>query len=117
LATRGSGSFIFRDDEKWATLQKILVEFQGEWVEYHSLFIMPNRAHLLLKPVAPFEDLIEAWKGVSARLIGEGSIWQEDYRDTIIRDGKHFSKAVRYIRRNPVKLRAGEFSLWKGEGG
>ena len=33
----------------------------------------------------------------------------------MIRDGRHFANAVRYIRRNPKKLREGTFSLWEGE--
>ncbi len=76
---------------------------------------MPNHAHLLFKPMAPLEKLLQAWKGVSARRIGQGSIWQENYRDTIMRDGKHFENAVRYIRRNPAKLRASDFTLWESE--
>jgi hypothetical protein len=47
---------------------------------------MPNHVHLLFKPFWPMEELIKSWKGISARRIGQGSIWQEGYRDTIIRD-------------------------------
>lgn len=112
---QGSGSCIFRDEGKRAILENVLMKFQGERVEHHSWVIMPNHVHLLFKPMEPLEDLMKAWKGVSARLIGEGSIWQENYRDTMIRDGRHFSNAVRYIRRNPMRLGAGEFSLWESE--
>jgi hypothetical protein len=61
------------------------------------------------------EKLIQAWKGVSARKMGHGRIWQKNYRDTMIRDGEHFANAVRYVRRNPAKLRPGTFTLWEGE--
>ena len=76
---------------------------------------MPNLLHLLFTPKVPLEILLKAWKGTSARRIGSGSIWQIDYRDTLIRDSGHFANAVRYIRRNPAKLKPGTFSLWQGE--
>lgn len=58
---------------------------------------------------------MKSWKGVSARRIGKGSIWQKGYRDTMIRDAGHFANAVRYIRRNPAKLRPDTFTLWQSE--
>jgi hypothetical protein len=58
---------------------------------------------------------MQGWKGISARRIGRGSLWQKGYRDTMIRDGEHFANAVRYIRRNPAKLRPGTFTLWQSE--
>ena len=112
---QGSGSCILRDPKKRAPLEEALMKFQGDRVEHFSWVIMPNHAHLLFKPMAPLEKLLQAWKGVSARRIGQGSIWQENYRDTIMRDGKHFENAVRYIRRNPAKLRASDFTLWESE--
>jgi putative transposase len=64
--------------------------------------------------MAPLEYLMKAWKGTSARAVGMGSIWQKNYRDTLIRDAGHFANAVRYIRRNPARLRPGTFTLWQG---
>jgi putative transposase len=90
------------------------MRFQGEKVEHHAWVIMPNHVHLLFTPFSPLEKLIQAWKGVSARQMGQGKIWQKNYRDTLIRDGGHFANAVRYIRRNPAKLRAGTYTLWQG---
>ena len=110
----GSGSCLFRDSANRAFMENSLMCFQGEKVEHHSWVIMPNHLHLILTPLAPLEKLIQAWKGVSARLIGKGKIWQKDYRDTLIHDGDHFANAVRYIRRNPAKLRLGTFTHWEG---
>jgi hypothetical protein len=33
----------------------------------------------------------------------------------MIRDGDHFANAVRYIRRNPSKLRPEHFTLWQSD--
>lgn len=86
-------------------------------MEHHSWVIMPNHVHLLFRPVEPIAKLVQAWKSVSAKRMGKGTIWQPNYRDTLIRDGEHFANAVRYIRKNPGKarLREGQFTLWEGE--
>ena len=78
---------------------------------------MPNHVHALFSPFTDLGALVGAWKSASARRIGLGSLWQRNYRDTLIRDGEHFANAVRYIRRNPEKarLRDSEFTLWESE--
>ena len=93
------------------------MRYQGERVHHHAWVIMPNHVHLLFKPVDPLEILLQAWKSVSAKRIGKGSIWQANYRDTLIRDGDHFKNAVRYIRNNPVKARLSgdQFTYWQSE--
>ena len=111
----GAGSCLFRNPAHREVMEEVLMRFQGERVEHHSWVIMPNHLHLLFTPLVPLEKLIKSWKGTSARRLGQGSIWQPNYRDTLIRDGGHFANAVRYIRRNPAKLRAGSYRLWEGE--
>jgi type I restriction enzyme R subunit len=111
----GLGSCLLRESAHRESIREVLMRYQGERVEHHAWIIMPNHLHLLFTPKAPLESLMKAWKGVSARLIGHGSIWQKNYRDTLIRDGRHFANAVRYIRRNPAKLPLGTFTLWQGE--
>ena len=110
----GAGSCLLKDPENRIFLRDALMAFQGEKVEHHSWVIMPNHVHVLFTPNLLLEKLMQAWKGVSARRIGKGKIWQKNYRDTLIRDGEHFANAVRYIRRNPAKLREGTFTLWEG---
>lgn len=94
-----------------------MMKYQGERVEHHAIVIMPNHVHLVFSPMERLAKLIGAWKSVSAQRIGKGSVWQRNYRDTLIRDGGHFANAVRYIRKNPAKakLREGEFTLWESE--
>jgi putative transposase len=113
----GAGCCLLQEPAVREIVEEVIMHFQGERVEHHAWVIMPNHVHLLFKPFVPMESLIKSWKGVSARNIGRGSIWQPNYRDTLIRDGGHFANAVRYIRRNPVKakLMAGNFTLWESE--
>ncbi len=71
--------------------------------------------HLLFTPLAPINRHMQSWKGISARRIGNGSIWQKNYRDTLIRAASHFAIAVRDIRRNPTKSQKGTFTPWESE--
>ncbi|RYD49769.1 MAG: hypothetical protein EOP85_00985 [Verrucomicrobiaceae bacterium] len=111
------GSCLFREAQNREILEAVLMFDEGAKVEHHAWVIMPNHVHLLFKPLAPLEKLIQAWKSLSARRIGRGSIWQQNYRDTMIRDSQHFANAVRYIRRNPFKARlpVGDFTSWESE--
>ena len=113
----GSGSCLLKDPITRNHLAESLMRFQNEKVHHHAWVIMPNHVHLLFKPLIPLPKLIEAWKSVSARAIGQGSIWQRNYRDTLIRDEDHFINAVRYIRNNPLKakLPEGSFTLWQSD--
>ncbi|BCX48218.1 hypothetical protein HAHE_21260 [Haloferula helveola] len=111
----GHGSCLLKDPANREILAETLMRFQGDRVIHHSWVIMPNHAHLLFTPKAPLADFIKAWKGVSARRIGKGSIWQSNYRDTLIRNASHFVNAARYIRRNSKGLQNDSFTLWEGE--
>jgi type I restriction enzyme R subunit len=110
----GEGSCLLADPAHRMILEEVLMRFEGERVEHHSWVIMPNHVHLIFTPLVPIESLIKAWKGTSAHRIGRGSIWQKNYRDTLIRDGEHFANAVRYVRRNPLRLKKGTYTLWEG---
>jgi type I restriction enzyme R subunit len=114
---QGAGSCLLKDSNSRVHLSESLMRFEGERVQHHAWIIMPNHVHLLFKPLIPLPKLIEAWKSVSARAIGQGPIWQRNYRDTLIRDEDHFINAVRYIRRNPVKAKLPEhaFTLWQSD--
>lgn len=84
-------------------------------VLHHAWVIMPNHVHMIFSPLRRIELLIQCWKGVSARRIGRGPLWQKGYRDTMIRTPEHFANAVRYIRRNPDGLKPETFTLWEGK--
>ena len=111
----GFGSCWLSDAKFRRVLEETLMRDHDSRAVHHAWVIMPNHVHLLFTPLAPLNVLMKTWKGVSARGIGKGSIWQKGYRDTMIRDEMHFANAVLYIRRNPAKLRKGQFTLWESE--
>ena len=110
----GAGSCLLSNFDHRKIVEEVLLHFQGERVEHHAWVIMPNHLHLIFTPMIPLERLMKSWKGISAHRIGLGTIWQKNYRDTLIRDAGHFANAVRYIRRNPQNLKEGTFTLWQG---
>ncbi|TLD69454.1 hypothetical protein FEM03_17585 [Phragmitibacter flavus] len=111
----GMGCCLFDEEANREILEEVMMRFQGTRVEHQAWVIMPNHVHALFVPREPLPGLIKVWKGVSARSIRRGSIWQENYRDTMIRDEGHFARVVSYIRRNPRGLGVGRFTLWEAE--
>jgi hypothetical protein len=111
----GSGSCLLADATPREFLAETIMLDHGKRANHHAWVIMPNHAHLLFTPLYPIDGLLKNWKGLSARRMGNGSIWQKGYRDTMIRNEKHFANVVRYIRRNPIGLPSGSFTLWQGE--
>ncbi len=76
---------------------------------------MPEHVHLLL---TPFEDeegwsyglpaILKAIKGTSARSINkllgsDGSVWQEESFDHVLRSQESLEEKLEYIRQNPVR--------------
>jgi REP element-mobilizing transposase RayT len=113
----GHGSCLLKEPGAREVLAGALMRFQNERVIHEAWVIMPNHVHLLFKPLAPIEKLVQAWKAYSSLHIGKGPIWQRNYRDTLIRDQNHFISVVRYIRNNPVKAKLPDasYTLWLGE--
>jgi putative transposase len=65
---------------------------------------------------------LRSWKSFSSRKINsllgrDGSLWQRDYFDRLVRDQEHFANCARYIRRNlgKVHLQSGEYILYESE--
>lgn len=112
---QGAGSCLFKCPSNRKILEETIQRDQNSRVEHHAYVIMPNHVHLVFKPFFPLPKLIKSWKGVSARKMDHGSIWQKNYRDTLIRDASHFANAVRYIRRNPRNLLPNTYTLWQSE--
>jgi REP element-mobilizing transposase RayT len=111
----GMGSCLFNHAENREALKIVIMKAAPANAELHAWVIMPNHAHVLFRPLRPLPELIKAWKRASAQKVGKGSIWQRNYRDTLIRNSTHYARVVRYIRKNPVSLAPNSYSLWESE--
>ncbi|MCF6285302.1 MAG: transposase [Candidatus Hydrogenedentes bacterium] len=113
----GHGECVLRVPACAEILAAIMQRFDGERYDIASFVIMPNHVHALfqLRGGTKLEPLLQAWKGGSARRINErlgkrGTLWQQESRDTSIRDAEHLVRSYVYTLENPKKAR-----LQKGE--
>ena len=122
----GAGSCVLRETGISKRVIETLTRFHGERYELYAAVVMPNHCHLLVRPFEnwPLEDVLESWKGFTARQINRalgcsGTLWQADSFDRIVRDEEHYRSVVRYLRANPKKaaLHPAEYRLWEGERG
>ncbi len=72
--------------------------------------IMPNHIHALIEPdkETTLGEILKSWKGGSAReinvLLGrQGTLWQREPFDHIVRSGEQLEHLRRYIAQNPIK--------------
>jgi putative transposase len=124
MLDKNHGTCILRDPGCRQIVENCLMFREGVEYRQYSWVIMPNHVHLLVSiyPAFTLSWELNAWKGVTShrlnkRLGREGTFWQGNYRDTIVRDLKHFGNCVRYIRNNPGKagLGEGEYTLYESE--
>ena len=120
----GYGSCILRRPRCAEIVAEALRYFDGQRVAIISSVVMPNHVHMVFvqNNESPLEKLVRSWKSFTSRRINslmgrEGSLWQRDYFDRLVRNEKHFANCLRYIRRNPAKARLpnGEFILYESE--
>ena len=107
---KGHGSCLFHDLKNAEILANALRHFDGK--RYHILAwcVMPNHAHAVLK-LAPGEQLdkvLHSWKSFTSHEINKhngtnGSIWQKESYDHLIRDGDDLRNQVGYVLDNPIK--------------
>ena len=90
----------------------------GHGRAYHldAWVVMPNHVHVLVAPAEdlPLGEILKSWKGGSAReinaLLGrQGTLWQKEPFDHVVRSGAQLEYFRSYIAENPAKagLRSG----------
>jgi REP element-mobilizing transposase RayT len=108
---RGLGECWLRKTEVASVVESTLLSGHQNEYELRAWVIMPNHIHIVVDVwEKPLENLIKYWKGSSASaanrvLSRHGQFWQKEYWDTLIKDEKHFAKAVRYVENNPTKAK------------
>ena len=101
-------------DERTITLEAIR-HWQGIKWQLSAAVVMPDHVHVLAQPLTrpaggafDLAEIIHSIKRFSARKINqgrgvEGSLWQDERYDRIVRDEAEFLEKWQYIRNNPVK--------------
>jgi len=108
----GYGACWLKRPEVAEVVESVLLDADRDLFDLRGWVIMPNHAHILLRPNAgiSLSKIMQKIKGASAyeanRVLGRtGAFWMRDYFDRYIRDHEHYLKAVKYIEQNPVKAR------------
>jgi putative transposase len=117
----GHGSCVLGEPRTREIVSEAMLCFHRARYEMHGFVVMPNHAHLCVRPLGDWEleKLLHSWKSFTAteinkRLGRTGTLWQEDSWDRIVRDDAHWFRAMRYILRNPdhAKLLRGQSTVW-----
>jgi putative transposase len=102
-------------EERTITLGAIRYWDTIKWTVY-TIVILPDHIHVLAQPLPKAEggvfdltEILHSVKSFSSQKINQqrvqqGSIWQDERYDRIVRDEAEFLEKWNYIRNNPVKL-------------
>ncbi|HXE75972.1 MAG TPA: transposase [Candidatus Xenobia bacterium] len=82
----------------------------GKFFELDAAVVLPDHVHLLLVPQIGYSlsRIMKGLKGATARRLNQlrrrqGTVWQDESFDRIVRDQKEFNEKVHYMCLNPVK--------------
>lgn len=115
------GECLLRNPKHRQIVADALRYFEGSRCEMLAYTVMPNHVHALCRPLGQhtIQDLCASWKWFTAKkiqsaLLKQGSLWQAENFDRIIRDADHYTATVRYIAKNPIKanLNEDDASVW-----
>ena len=102
------------DDERQIVLDACR-HWHGQRMFVHIVTVMTDHVHMLATPLKQNEDeywsldaLMQSVKSFSSHEINEhrktqGTLWQNEYHDRLIRDEDEFHEKWRYIATNPVR--------------
>ena len=114
----GHGSCPFRRAELREIVEDAILHFNGVRYWLYAFVVMPNHVHVLFTPMDGFKvrDIVRSWKKFSATAVrrttgGTGAFWEDEYWDTLIRDGEHFRRALNYTVRNSPTTAWNAYSL------
>jgi REP element-mobilizing transposase RayT len=120
---KGHGNCCLAEPAASEIVEKALHFFDGQRYALGSYVIMPNHVHVLVAPTGEQEltKILHSWKSFTAKQINtvlcrQGTLWQDESFDHIVRSDESLRKFTEYIEQNPVGLppdrsRAGRGSL------
>jgi REP-associated tyrosine transposase len=96
--------------EERSLVVEVLKHFEEKRYSLFSFVIMDDHVHVLarLGPAETLPKVLHTWKSYTANRLQrefkrKGSIWQEEYFDTIVRNWQQFLSYLKYIVNNPKK--------------
>jgi REP element-mobilizing transposase RayT len=106
----GYGKCWLRDDRIARLVRDALLRFESERYSLIAWCIMPNHAHVIVrpKPGNSLSEILHSWKSFTAkeanRLLNRaGAFWQPESYDHLIRTEQDLRNQIRYVVENPQK--------------
>jgi REP element-mobilizing transposase RayT len=110
LLDAGSGSCFLGAPQVASMVESALKYFHGQRYELVAWCVMPNHVHVVVRPLGDHRltEILQSWKSFTAKqankvLRRQGSFWQPEYYDHLIRDEEDFNHAVNYVLQNPAR--------------
>lgn len=114
----GYGECILKDESVRNIVADTIMHFNGERYDIHAFVIMPNHVHVLLSPRGDnlVQDIVGSWKKFSAheinKMLGrQGSVWERESFDHMVRNEFSYKEKVDYIISNPAALPQDSYTL------
>ena len=108
----GHGARLLRKPSHAEEVQRCLLHHDGERYALAAWCVMPTHVHVVIEQFEGhrLEDVIHAWKSVTARNINRaegrgGALWRREYFDRFMRSEQQYEWTVNYVERNPVTAR------------
>jgi len=118
----GAGSCYVKDERVAKLVAESLTHFEGERYDLAAWCVMPNHVHAVVNPSAGHKlpEILHSWKSYTAHeanriLMRQGSFWQTEPYDHLIRDEADFRHAIIYVLENPLKAGLRNWK-WVGRG-
>jgi 5-methyltetrahydrofolate--homocysteine methyltransferase len=106
---KGTGECWMKNPEIAAIVCEAIKHFAGDRYELGAWCVMPNHVHMIVRPLADhaLPDILHSIKRHSALLANkalgrDGTFWQKESYDHLIRDEEDFWNQTEYIERNPA---------------
>ena len=84
--------------------------FDGARYFLEAYVVMNDHVHVLVQvsPDFPLEEIVHSWKSFTANRLQrrhgrEGTVWQQEYFDRVVRDDEEYVQKRGYILNNPRK--------------
>jgi REP element-mobilizing transposase RayT len=117
---RGRGELILKRPGAAQIVKSAIDHFNRDRYSLICWTIMPNHVHVVLQLLGIYRlaQVMRSLKRFTSREINalfnrRGTLWQEEYFETLLRSEAHFEKAVKYVLSNPLKIGL-ENHAWTG---
>jgi putative transposase len=109
---QGMGGCCLKERQASAIVAEALQHFDNERYELDCYVIMPNHVHVAVRPFEEDKEALaritHSWKRHTSREINlclgrDGTLWEDESYDRIIRDAEHLWRVVQYIGDNPAR--------------